>query len=65
MNWHFLIAALASTILVLHGLDVAFIHRDPPPGARIATRSSRRIAGIAVILLALANAAFHFSIFSE
>lgn len=65
MNWDVLLAGLTSMILLLHGIDVAFINRDPPPRARVATRTSRRISGIAVIILALANAAFHFSSFPE
>jgi hypothetical protein len=65
MSWQFFLAALTGLILIIHGIDIAFINRDPPPKARIATRFSRRIAGLAVIALALANMTLNISSFSE
>ena len=65
MNWHLFLACLTGGVLVANGIDIAFINRDPPPKARIATRQSRRVAGIVVILLALANIALNFPSFPE
>ncbi|WP_447727309.1 hypothetical protein [Sphingomonas koreensis] len=65
MTWHLILAGLTGGILIAHGIDIAFIHRDPPPTARIATRQSRRVAGIVVILIALANIAVNFLSFPE
>lgn len=55
MSWSIAIAALVSAFVIANGVDIAFIHRDPPPSARIATRTSRRMAGLFAIAAGVFN----------
>ena len=60
MTWNLLFICLTAGFAIGNGIDIAFIHRDPPPNARIATRESRRIAGIVVIIVAFTSVFLSF-----